>query len=211
MTLGTDVADVGIAELIAKAVAGDQTALQRLLLTYYDDLLRHIERRLPSSIQGAISAADVLQQTFIQAFRHISRFKGDSATSFFAWLKTIAERGVKDAHKFAQRKKRGAGLRQLHTGRTPQASTLAHLAERLACSGTPSQSVARREAVQAVQVAIASLPEDYQQAVRLRYFDGKSVEQAADAMGRTPGAIRGMIDRAKGKLRAAIGRLSVYK
>jgi RNA polymerase sigma-70 factor (ECF subfamily) len=211
MTLAAARIELDLADWIALAVRGDQTALQRLLLTYYDELLRHIERRLPSSIQGAVSSADVLQQTLIAVFQHVGQFNGDTPTSFFAWLKTIAERAVKDAHKFAQRKKRGAGFRQLHAGRTPQASTLAHLAERLSCSGTPSQSVARREAVQAVQVAIATLPDDYQQAVRLRYFDGKSVEQAADAMGRSPGAIRGMIDRAKEKLRAAIGRLSVYK
>src|SRR5688500_10491718 len=103
--------------LIARAVRGEKAALERLLLTYYDDLLRHIERRLPSSIQGVVSAADVLQQAFIQGFQHISRFKGDTATSFFAWLKTIAERSVKDAYKSAQRKKRGAGFRQLHAGR----------------------------------------------------------------------------------------------
>jgi RNA polymerase sigma-70 factor (ECF subfamily) len=197
--------------LIDRAKSGEHAALERLLLTDFDPLLRHIQRRLPSSIQGVISPADVLQQSFIQVFRNIRQFKGDSPAAFFAWLKTIAERAVKDAIKAAQRKKRGVGFHQLNTAPHGQASTTSHLIERLSHTGaTPSQSVSRREVVQAVQIAMAALPEDYQKAVRLRYFDGKSVQQAADAMGKSPGALRGLIVRAKEKLRAAMVRLSVY-
>jgi RNA polymerase sigma-70 factor (ECF subfamily) len=203
--------DAQFANLIARTTAGDHVALERLLLTHYDALLRHIERRLPASIQGVVSPQDVLQQAFIAVFRHVGQFRGDSPTAFYSWLKTIAEHAVRDAVKTAQRKKRGAGIRQIHASQPADASTVTNLADRLSQPApTPSQSVARREVVQAVQIAMANLPEDYQRAVRLRYFDGKSVEQAAEAMGRSPGAVRGLIDRAKGKLRAAIGRLSVY-
>ena len=75
---------------------------------------------------------------------------------------------------------------------------------------TPGRSIARREAVRAVQVVIAGLPDDYQQAIRLRYFEGKSLAETAAAMDRSPGAVRGLIDRAKEKMRAALGRASLY-
>jgi RNA polymerase sigma-70 factor (ECF subfamily) len=204
--------DAKSANLIARTVSGDHVALEGLLLTHYDGLLRHIERRLPASIRGAVSPADILQQTFVRVFRHVGQFKGDSPAAFFAWLRTIANRTMKDAVKSAQRKKRGAGLRQVHASQPADASTISDMVQRVAqpAAATPSQSVARREVVRAVQVAMAKLPDDYQQAVRLRYFDGKSVEQAAEAMGRTPGAVRGLIDRAKERLRAAMSRLSLY-
>jgi RNA polymerase sigma-70 factor (ECF subfamily) len=203
--------DAEFANLISRASLRDHAALERLLLTHYDALLRHIERRLPASIQGVVSPQDVLQQTFIAVFRHVGQFKGDTPAAFFAWVKTIAERAIKDAVKTAQRKKRGAGLRRVNSNQRTEASSITDLVERLAHSNpTPSQSVAKQEMVQAVQIAIATLPEDYQKAVRLRYFDGKSVQQAASAMGRSPGAIRGLIDRAKERMRAAMDRLSVY-
>jgi RNA polymerase sigma-70 factor (ECF subfamily) len=75
---------------------------------------------------------------------------------------------------------------------------------------SPSRSIARREAVRAVQVALAGLPEDYQRALRLRYFEGKSLEETARIMMRTTGAVRGLLDRAKEKLLAALGRASLY-
>ncbi len=88
---------------------------------------------------------------------------------------------------------------------------MANLAEWLAADGsTPSRGAERDEAAQAVQVALAGLPPDYRRAVRMRYFEGRTVDETAQLMRRSPGAIRGLIDRAKEKLRAAIGRASQY-
>ncbi len=93
----------------------------------------------------------------------------------------------------------------------PQTGAVPGLDEMLSARDrTPSQSIARREAVGAVQVAIAGLPDDYQQAIRLRYFEGKSLAETAAGMDRTPGAVRGLLDRAKEKMLAALGRASLY-
>ena len=64
------------------------------------------------------------------------------------------------------------------------------------------------EAIQAIQVAIASLPDDYREAIHLKYMEGRSLEEVATQMNRSPGAVRGLIDRAKQKMRAAMGRSS---
>jgi RNA polymerase sigma-70 factor (ECF subfamily) len=77
-------------------------------------------------------------------------------------------------------------------------------------SHTPSRSAAKHEGIEAVQVAMAGLPEDYREAIRLRYLEQKSVEEVAAAMGRSAAAIRGLLDRAKKKMRAAMGRSSLY-
>ena len=75
---------------------------------------------------------------------------------------------------------------------------------------TPSKSLARREAIQAIQIALAGLNEEYRRAVQLRYFEGRSLEETANLMGRTTGAVRGLLDRAKKKMREAMGRASLY-
>ena len=69
----------------------------------------------------------------------------------------------------------------------------------------------RHEAIEAVHEAIDALPEEYRQAVRLRFLEGKSLEEIAELMGRSPRAVQGLVDRAKEKMRATLGRLSVYE
>ena len=70
---------------------------------------------------------------------------------------------------------------------------------------------AGHEVVAAVEKAIAELPAEYQQAVQLRLLQGKSLEETAELMGRSPRAVQGLVDRAKKKLRAVLGRLSMYE
>jgi len=197
--------------LITKAISGDRPALERLLLDHCDRLVRHVDRKLPRSVRSVLGVEDVLQETFAQAFRDIRGFKPRSSESFFAWLRTIAEHRLQDAVRALTRKKRGGDHHRIGKTPDPQAGSVADLVEMLSARGrTPCQSIARREAVGAVQVAMAGLPDDYQQAIRLRYFEGKSLAETAAAMDRTPGAVRGLLDRAKEKMLAALGRASLY-
>ena len=54
------------------------------------------------------------------------------------------------------------------------------------------------------------LPSDQRQAVRLRYLSGKSLEETAVAMGRTPNAVRSLVHRAKQRLHHALRRSSLW-
>ena len=58
--------------------------------------------------------------------------------------------------------------------------------------------------------ALAELPEEYRRAIELRYFDGYSLEETAILMGRTTGAVRGLVDRARRQIRESLGRASHY-
>jgi RNA polymerase sigma-70 factor (ECF subfamily) len=64
--------------------------------------------------------------------------------------------------------------------------------------------------MQAIRTAMNELPEEYRRAIELRYFDGYSVEETAVLMGRTTGAVRGLVDRARKQLRESLGRASHY-
>ena len=200
------------AQLAAKAKSGDRVALQQLMLMYSSQLSHHIAPKLPASVQRVISADDIVQQTFMQAFRDIEQFESRPDSSFFSWLKTIAEHRAQDAVKSLKRMKRGGDRVQLHRAPASQSRSYADLVDLLSVgSHTPSRSVAGHEAVHAVQNTIAQLPEDYRQAVQLRLLEGRSLEEVAEAMDRTPRAVQGLIDRAKKKMRADLGRLSLYQ
>ncbi len=185
----------GESALVARAVREYRAALERLLLIHYQPLASHIAARLPAALQGAIGVEDILQEAFVQAFRDVERFEPRGEGSFASWLRGIAEHRLQDAVRNSMPKKRGGSCRRVPPAAGGSAADLAELL--WGSVSTPSQSVARHEAVQAVQVAIAGLPDDYREAISLRYLCGKTIEETASLMARSPGAVRGLIDRAK--------------
>jgi RNA polymerase sigma-70 factor (ECF subfamily) len=66
---------------------------------------------------------------------------------------------------------------------------------------TPSRQAVRIETEQAVRVSVAALPEDQRAAVNLHHLEGKSIAETAQSMHRSPGAIRGLLRRARQSLR----------
>jgi len=196
-------------QLIAQAASGDHVALERLLLANYDRLARSIGAKLPASVQQVIDVDDILQQTFLQVFRDIRNFEAQSGASFFSWIKTVAENRLLDTIKGLKRKKRGGAHHRLREVNDGQASSIKDLVEMLSAHGrSPSRSFARHEAIQAVQIGLASLPHDQREAIRLRFISGKSLEEVATLMGCTRAAVRGLIYRGKQGLHNAMGRSS---
>jgi RNA polymerase sigma-70 factor (ECF subfamily) len=194
------------------AKAGDRVALQQLLVQFASRLSAHIAPHVPPSLQSVLSTDDILQQTYMSAFRDIGRFEPQSDGSFFAWLRAIADHRTQDAIRTLKRVKRGGDRLQVRGVSDGQSRSVSDLVELLSAgSHTPSRSVAGHEAVQAVQNAIRDLPADYRQAVQLRLLDGMSLEDVATAMNRSPRSVQGLVDRAKKKMREALGRLSLYQ
>jgi RNA polymerase sigma-70 factor, ECF subfamily len=196
-------------QLIVKAASGDHVALERLLLANYDRLARSIGAKLPASVQQVVDVDDILQQTFFQVFRDIHNFEARSGPSFFSWVKTIAENRLLDTIKGLKRKKRGGDHHRAREVKDGQSSSIKDLVDMLSGHGhSPSRSFARHEALQAVQIGLASLPDDQREAIRLRFISGKSLEEVAAIMGCTKAAVRGLIYRGKQELHDAMGRSS---
>ena len=163
------------------------------------------------TLRRTITVDDILQQTFICAFRGIGQLEPHTPQSLLAWLKKIADHQLQDVIKAQNRKKRGGQRRRVSGAGEPQNSSMVDLIELLSDGGrTASQVVAREEAIHAIQIGIASLPEDQQQAVRLHLIEGKSLAETAKAMDRTPGAVSALVHRAKENLREVMGRASTW-
>jgi RNA polymerase sigma-70 factor (ECF subfamily) len=198
-------------DLIDRAVHGDQAALERLMLAHYDELARRVEQRLPRSLQSVVGADDIVQSTYAQVFAKIDQYEHRDDGSFLAWLLAIAENRLRDAIRAQGRKKRGGDRVRVSTTPDDQQSGAANLFDALAGPGnTPSRSLARREGIRAVQVAVAGLPDEHRRAVELRYFEGYSLEETARLMDRSTGAVRGLLDRAKKKMRETLERASRF-
>ena len=66
---------------------------------------------------------------------------------------------------------------------------------------TPEELVETRQWVEAVRAALATLTEEQRDAIALRFFAGLSAREAAEAMGRQEGTVRGLQFRAIAALR----------
>lgn len=198
------------AALVALAVAGDRAALERLLLAHYDDLAKRIDSKLPPRLQSTQAVEDILQLTFMQAFRDIATFEQRTDAGFGDWLARIAENRLCDAIRHHDRPKHGGDLRRVEDAARDD-SRIVSLWDWIAADDTaPASAAVRSEALQALQVALAALPEDQRAAIQMQQLEGKSVEETAAALGRTPGAIRGLVHRGKLELVAALGRASQW-
>ncbi|HEY2841897.1 MAG TPA: RNA polymerase sigma factor [Pirellulales bacterium] len=193
--------------LVTAAVAGDRGALERLLLAHYSRLEQRVRNRLGVEAAGLVDAEDVLQEAFVDVFRGIGKFQAAGDGAFAAWLNTVVEHRLLDTVRRLRRKKRGGDRRHVAGPANAADSSLADLVALLSDhGGSPSQCAARGEAIRAVQVGLAGLPSDQRAVILHRYIEQQSIESTATAMRRTPGAVRGLLHRAKHSLRDALGR-----
>ena len=198
------------ADLIARAKDGDEVALTELLVIYWAKLRKHVARKVTGPIQGVVDAEDILQQTFLQAMQHIGQFSAHGDSSFYGWLKAIATNCAHDTTRRLTNAKRGGNRRQVRKLAHSDESSMADLVQMLSAgSHTPSGSAARHEEIEAVQRSIESLPDEYRQAVQLRYLEGKSLAETSAEMSRSPRAVQGILDRARKKMRTTLANLSL--
>jgi RNA polymerase sigma-70 factor (ECF subfamily) len=192
-------------ELLAAAVRGDDEALSKLLVREHDHLLRRIGVRIPVALCGTISAEDVLQETFIIAFRRVQSFQPVADATFADWLMGIACNVLRDKQRAQQAAKRGGGRLALDAVGEDD-DELINLLELLSGdTRTPSRSAARHEAAQAVRAALDGLAGDCRQALQLRYVEALPVAEIASRIGRTEGATHQLCHRGLAALRTALG------
>ena len=118
--------------------------------------------------------------------------------------------GRPQIHPSHQRDFHGGDLRKVEDSPSSDSQIVSLLDWIAADDTSPPSAMVRAEALQALQVALAALPEDQRAAIQLQQLDGKSVEETAAALGKTPGAIRGLVHRGKLELVAALGRASKW-
>ena len=139
----------------------------------------------------------------------MGNFQPQHAGAFRGWLRTIADNLVRDAEKRRRRERR----LPCAAGDQPPTGSDSPLDLLDAVGGgqtTPGRKAQRHESIRHLQVALAGLPDDQREIVRRRYLQGQSLEQIAEATGRTKDAVRSICYRARRDLRACMGRTSLY-
>jgi RNA polymerase sigma-70 factor (ECF subfamily) len=187
-------------ELLGQAIRGDPGALGQLLEAQRASLHRLAERQLNRRIAARAAASDIVQQTFLEACRSFPQFAGQDIRELVAWLHRILDHKIAGAiRNHAQLQKRSVGReRSIDDSHGGGAS----LKEDLDANATsPSQKAIRGEDAERLAHALAVLPDDQREAVRLRHLEGWALADIAEHFGRTPAATAGLIKRGMKALR----------
>jgi RNA polymerase sigma-70 factor, ECF subfamily len=186
--------------LLDRARSGDMDAVGSLLQRYQTFLLLLAKRRLSGRLQARVDAADLVQQTLLEAQRDLPAFRGSTEEELVVWLKQILHHNVQQSiQRHWEAKKRS--LQQECSLDQPWNDGIA-LRDCVAADQTsPSQRAMRGEAAVRLATAIGALPDDQQEAVRLRHLEGYSLKQLAEVMGRSETAVAGLLKRGLKRLR----------
>jgi RNA polymerase sigma-70 factor (ECF subfamily) len=188
---------------LTQARQGSNEALGRLFDACRDYLLRVAGADIDQRLRAKGGASDIVQETFLEAQRDFGQFTGTSEQELLAWLRhRLRYRMSKFARSHRETAKRAAA-REVPLDGSSSAAIGPSLA---AAQSSPSQHVLANERDDGIKRAMEQLPEDYRLVLDMRYRDGLTFEEIAQALDRTPDSVRKLwaraIQRLKGNLRA---------
>ncbi|HTY05460.1 MAG TPA: sigma-70 family RNA polymerase sigma factor [Gemmatimonadales bacterium] len=155
------------ADLIARWQGGDEGAATALVTRHG----RALARFLAASGAFESDLDDLVQDTFLRAFRSVAGFRGQC--QFRTWLLTIGGNVLKDA-----------GRRAARTKVVPLDEGLQ------AAGGTPHDDAVAAESEGRLARALQDLPRLQREVFLLRAQQGMEYDDIASALGTTPGAAR---------------------
>lgn len=178
----------------------EAVSLMAPLMSRADSLRRYVEAKIPSRLRRTVSSDDILQDIWITAVRSVADVRPHGPDDLDRWLTRVAQRRIADAIRRAGAAKRGGRDAIMYDRRQTSSfvDLFSHVSGR---EGTPSREVSTKEAVHAVQIALAALPEDYRIAIELRYLEGNSQEEIAKLMHKTRPSVNSLLFRGMRKLR----------
>lgn len=189
--------------LIQRTLAGEQKAYELLVIKYQ----KRIERLVARMLRDANQVPDVVQETFINAYRALHQFRGDAR--FYTWLHRIA---VNTTYKALQEKKRNplVSFSDLSPDNEDEHETFSSQVEPTS-DETPEAVVAARQVAEAMNAAMQALPPESRQALELREMEGLSYEEIAQLMDIPIGTVRSRIFRAREAIAAKVGPLLEHR
>jgi RNA polymerase sigma-70 factor (ECF subfamily) len=192
-------------QLVARLRQGDTEALARFVQARRGGLLAYIDRQLSSAMKRKVEPEDLFQEVSAEAVRALAGVDL-SERDPFGWLCQIAQRRIIDAHRrlFGAQKRDAA--REVSLGMPGPSSSRASLVDLLVASmTTPSQAFTRNQREARLVEALATLPSDQQEALRLRYVEGLPSKDIAERLRKSDGAVRVMLTRSLARLQRLLG------
>jgi RNA polymerase sigma-70 factor (ECF subfamily) len=175
--------------ILARIAAGDMRAFEHLMRRYN----RRLFRVARSILRDDAEAEDALQDAYLQAYRALPAFRGESSTA--TWLTRI----VMNAALMRRRKNvRMADIIELNMDLA--------MDERIAPSEQPEHAALRAQARRLIETKIDGLPDVFRTVFVLRALEELNVEETAETLGIPEATVRSRFFRARSMLREGLAR-----
>jgi RNA polymerase sigma-70 factor (ECF subfamily) len=176
-----------VAAVLARASGGDGEAFGLLVNSHARSAFR-LAYRLTGNERDA---EDVVQESFIRAYRQLSRFEARS--NFGTWLHRIVVNCAMDA------------LRARHTRRTERLGDATEEPETAAADApSPERLTLSTEIRRRVDASMETLTPQERTAFALRHYEGRSIDEIGRTLGVQKSAAKHAVFRAVKKMRAAL-------
>lgn len=181
-------------ELVLLLQQGDESAFKQLV----DEYQSMVYNTALGIVQHEDDADDITQEVFIQVFRSVSSFKGDS--KFSTWLYRITLSKALDHEKKKKRKKRFGFVQDLFGNNTepePGQTEFDH----------PGVKLENKEKARQLFEALKLLPEKQRIAFTLHKLEGQRNDEVAEIMNTTVYAVEALMSRAKTNLKKELEKI----
>lgn len=179
-------------EAADRARAGDQSAF-RLLVERHSHAIFRLAFRM---IGNEHDAEDLVQETFLRAYKQLNKFDGRS--SFGTWIYRIC---VNCSLDLIRARKLRRERQAVDTGEDGMCHWLEKVAAR---DPSPERLSQSQQIAEMLGPAMEQLSETERSAFLLRHYEGCDIEQIAGLLGVRPGAAKHSVFRAVQKLRRAL-------
>lgn len=178
-------------DLINKLKSGDDHAFNFLLKEYKVKVFN----TCINMVQDEADAEDVAQEVFMEVYKSVPKFRGDSSLS--TWIYRIS---VNKSLMHIRKKNRFKVLQPLSSiSRDKEPSNFIH----------PSTQIEQKEQTLALYSAINTLPEQQKAAYVLHNFEDLSYQKVAQVLNKSLSSVESLIFRAKKNLEKKL--LNYYK
>jgi RNA polymerase sigma-70 factor (ECF subfamily) len=188
---------------IEAAKNGSEEALGQVLEWCRPYLLRVADEELATDLQGKLGASDLVQETFLEAHRDFRQFRGRTDQELRGWLRAILRHNLGTVGRHYRETDKREVRREQALSEGSQEGLCTRLIDP---NGTPSALVHAQEQDEALQRAMARLPETYRQVVEWRNYDRCSFEEIGRRLERSSEAARKLWVRAIEQLTGLLER-----
>ncbi|HRE89136.1 MAG TPA: sigma-70 family RNA polymerase sigma factor [Myxococcota bacterium] len=182
--------------LVERAVQGDQKAFRQLVERYQ----RKVYTIAFGVVRNPDTALDITQDAFVRVHKNLATFKGDS--SFYTWIYRIVLNLCID------RKRRQARQAEVdyddgisHGDGFTDGPTLASTG-----IDNPAQAAHRKELVEHMDRALATLSEEHKAILLMREVDGLSYEELAETLDIPKGTVMSRLFHARKNFQKSLTR-----
>lgn len=179
-------------EFIERLKRGEAAAFEQLVAERSGEIYGLLFRLT----ENPEEARDLTQETFLRAFQHIERFRGDA--DLRTWIYRIAINQARNRWRWWRRRRKDATVSLDATTGTSDQALFEKLAE---AADNPEQQTLAREREAVLRAALQKLGRAFREIVVLRDIEGFSYEEIATTLQINVGTVKSRLARGRQELR----------